>query len=201
MGLFDDRNSLKKLEVLIESKGVEKINEILSSVNMVEALGSSNIAVLIDIKKYITLNRFIMVTGYMNRFANNLMKTFKKKNDLIKENILTPDEYDKAFSFWLCVEQVNLRNQDHCKKLSSSLKLITYGQNILRLGGRFGNSIFSYYEKYPIILRDGQHSYFTVLIIHDAHKRAMHHGIETKLSCVKAKLRFVNEKKFLECFS
>ena len=64
----------------------------MSSVNMVEAVGNSNIAVLIDIKKYITLNRLKMVTGYINRFTNNLMKTFKKKNDLIKENILTPDE-------------------------------------------------------------------------------------------------------------
>ena len=115
-GLFDGEISLKELEVLIESKGVEKINEIVSSVNISEAVGSRNIAVLIDIKKYITLNRFIMVTGYMNRFANNLMKTFKKKNDLIKENILTPDEYDKAFCLWLFVEQVNLRNQDNCKK-------------------------------------------------------------------------------------
>ena len=146
MGLFDGEISLKELEVLIESKGVEKINEVVSSVNMFEAVVSSNIAVLIDIKKYITLNRFIMVTGYMNRFAKNLMKTFKKKNDLIKENILTPDEYDKAFSLWLFVEQVNLRNLDHCKKLISSLKLITDEQNILRLRGRFGNYIFSYYE-------------------------------------------------------
>ena len=78
--------------------------------------------------------------------------------------------------------------------------MITDEQNILRLRCRFGNSIFSYNEKYPIILRDGQHSYSTVLIIRDAHERVMHHGIETTLSCVRAKLCFVNEKKFSMMF-
>ena len=48
-----------------------------------------------------------MVTGYVNRFANNLIKTIKKNNESTKENILTLDEYDKAFNLWLLVEQFN----------------------------------------------------------------------------------------------
>ena len=97
--MFDDESSLKVDEILIESKGVDKINEIVSSVNMIEAVGSGNIGVLIDIKKYITLNRLIMVTRYVNRFADNSINTIKNNNKLIKENTLTLDEYDKAFNF------------------------------------------------------------------------------------------------------
>ena len=74
IGLFDGESSLKVDKILIESKGVVKINEIVSSGNMIEAVGSSNIGVLIDIKKYSKLNRLIRVTGYVNRFANSLIK-------------------------------------------------------------------------------------------------------------------------------
>ena len=78
VGWFDGENSLNEVEVLIESKGVGKINEIVNSVNVVEAVASSNFGVPIDIKKYSTLNRLIMVNGYVNRFANNLIKKFKR---------------------------------------------------------------------------------------------------------------------------
>ncbi|XP_065664477.1 uncharacterized protein LOC136086131 [Hydra vulgaris] len=132
------------------SKGVDRINE--SRVNIVEAASSGNIGVLIDIKKYSTLNILIMVTGYVNRFA----------------------------------KQFYLRNQDYYEKLSSLLKLFTDKQNVLRLKGRFKNSILNYNKKYPIILRDGQHGYFTVLIFRDAYERVMHHGIEMTLSQVRA---------------
>ena len=72
--MFDIENSLKVDEVLIELKGVDKINEIVGSLIMVEAVGNSNVGVLIEIKKYSTLNRVIMATRYMNRFADNLIK-------------------------------------------------------------------------------------------------------------------------------
>ena len=101
---FDGESILKVDEILIESKGVDKMSK-----KIIEAVGSSNIAVLIDIKRYCALKRFIMVTGYMNRFANNLIKTIKKNNDFIKENILTPDEYNKAFILSLLVKHVHLR--------------------------------------------------------------------------------------------
>ena len=79
----------------------------------------------------------------MNRFAYNLIKTMKKNNQLVKENVLTLDEYEKVFNLWLLIEQFNLRNQDNYKKLSSSLKLFTYEQSILQLRRRFENSILS----------------------------------------------------------
>ena len=107
IGLFDGENSLKVDEILIESKGVDKINEIMSSVSM--------IGVLIDIKNS-TLNRLIMVTEYVNRFANNLMKAIKKINELVKENISKLNEYKKGFNLWLLVEQFNLQSQDNYKK-------------------------------------------------------------------------------------
>ena len=46
----------------------------------------------------------------------------------------------------------------------SSLNLFAKSQNILRLKGRFSNSLLEYEQKYPIISRDYE-SLFTKLLI------------------------------------
>ncbi|XP_065642877.1 uncharacterized protein LOC136074482 [Hydra vulgaris] len=141
-----------------------------------------------------------MVTVYVNIFASILIKPIRKNNKLIKENMLTLHEYNKAFNLLLFIEQFCLRNQDNYEKLSSSLKSFTDEQNVMRLKGRFGNSILSYNKKYPIILRDGQHSYFTVLIIRDTHVLFMHHGIEMTLSQVRARFWIIKGRKTVKNF-
>ena len=86
---------------------------------------------------------------------------------------------------WVKQEQKVLRNQDNFTKLEASLKLFEDNQGILRLRGRFAGSTLKYDEKYPIILRDSC-SYFTKLVILDAHERVIHQGVESTLSYVRS---------------
>ena len=69
--------------------------------------------------------------------------------------------------------------------LEGSLKLFNYADIILRLRGRFAHSKQIYVEKPFILLRDLT-SYFTVLVIRDAHKDVPHQGIESTLSFIRS---------------
>ena len=64
-----------------------------------------------------------------------------------------------------------------------------------RLRGRFANSSLVYEEQHPVILRSKDCSYFTRLVILDAHEATMHHGIETTLARIRENYWIVKEKK------
>ncbi|XP_065665735.1 uncharacterized protein LOC136087157 [Hydra vulgaris] len=65
----------------------------------------------------------------------------------------------------------NDSSQDY-ENIKQQLDLFIDEHNILRLKGRFENSLLEYAEKYPIILRS--YSHFTKLIVLAAHERVKH---------------------------
>ena len=75
---------------------------------------------------------------------------------------------------------MNLRNDKKFKKLEDSLNLFEDGEGFLRLRGRFGDTSLTHVEKHPIFLHN--QTYFTHLLIQEAHKDVMHHGIEGTLA-------------------
>ena len=90
-----------------------------------------------------------------------------RNEELIKDT-LSVEERDQAADLWIKYEQDRLRQQSNFKKLNSSLKLVEVLKQMLRLKGRFGNTLLDYEQKYPIILRGGDSS-FTKLLIEDSH--------------------------------
>ena len=65
----------------------------------------------------------------------------------------------------------------------------------MRLKGRFANSSLEYEEQHPVILRSKDSSYFTRLIISDAHEATMYHGIETTLAWIRKNYWIVKGRK------
>ena len=75
----------------------------------------------------------------------------------------------------------------------ASLSLLEDKNGFLRLKGRFANSNLLYSERHPVLR--SKESYFTQLVIWDAHKASMHHGVESTLARVRANYWIVKGRK------
>ena len=149
------------------------------------------------------MNKVIVITGYVLLFINNLKSSVKKK-DLCKEDILHLNEYNKTSKLWIKSEQGLLKRQGNYSKLNVSLKLFTDEEGIVRLKGRFANSLICYEERHPILLRSGSVGYFTTLIVRDSRQKVLYHGIETILNHIRSKFWITKGRKtvkdiFKEC--
>ena len=157
-----------------------------------EKILDKNIGNIIGISRYSSLNKLINVTSYVLRFVKNIMSRVRNE-ELIKDT-LSVEERDQAVDLWIKYEQDRLRQQSNFKKLYSSLKLFEDSMQMLRLKGRFGNTLLDYEQKYPIILRGGDSS-FTKLLIEDSHGKVFHKGVESTLNCVRSRFWICQGRK------
>lgn len=135
-----------------------------------------------DCERYNSLYKLIVVTGFVIRFVNNMIKRIRKDGEAVMNDSLTVKEYNNALILWIKDDQQKLKMLQKFPKLKSSLNLFE-DCGILRLKGRFGNTNWTYDEKYPILLRCGSH--FTKLIVMDAHHNVLHHGVDSTLSHIR----------------
>ena len=101
------------------------------------------------------------------------------------------NEYNEACDLWIKNEQLDLKEQSNYAKIECSLKLFNDENGFVRLKGRYENSSLDYDEKFPVLLR----SYFTKLIFLDAHKIAMHHGVESTLNHLRSNFWIIKGRK------
>ena len=143
---------------------------------------------MIDITRFSSLKKLIIVTVYIIPFVNNLKGTLKNdKANVLLENTLTIHEYNNALNLCRKAEQEILQRQADFGKLKVSLKLFVDTLEFLHLTCRFENAALDYDKKHPLILQSLENSFFTKLIILDSRERVLHHGIETTLSDVISK--------------
>ena len=155
----------------------------------------NNVHNVIDIYKYSSLKKLIIVTCYVLKFIKMLHGKYemKKRNDVGLNNI-TVDEYKYALDVWIKNEQYILQKELNYEKLKGSLKLFTDDNGFLRLKGRFANSLMDYDRKYPLILRSND-SQFTKLVIADAHEKVLHHGVESTLDNIRSRFWIIKGRK------
>ena len=89
--------------------------------------------------RYSSLKKLIVVTGYVLRFTNNLLKKLKHQDDLVTDDVITVPEYEHALLRWSKDKQLLLKLQANYANLRASLQLFEDGDAILRLKGRFAN--------------------------------------------------------------
>ena len=143
--------------VIVEHAEFEKVES--------NRINENNIHKIIEITRYSSFKKLMMVTCYMLRFIKNISNKVSK----IRKEV-NADEYNVALKLWIKNEQ-SLLNFD---KLHKSLKLFDDHDKILRLKGRFENATeMGGDEKHPIILRDGN-SHFTKLLILKALQDVLH---------------------------
>ena len=145
-----------------------------------------SISAVIDCTRYSSLKKLLLTTGYVMRFVNNLRKRVGKLHgDMVKDSVLTFDEYDEALKIWIKEGHLLMKEQSNYTNLCASLRLFVDKYGLMRLRGRFANSSLVYEERHPVILRSKDCSYFTRLGILDAHEATIHHGIETTLARIR----------------
>ena len=133
---------------------------------------------VIDITRFSSLKKLIIVTGCIIPFVNNLKGTLKNdKANILLENTLTIDEYNNELNLWIKTEQEILQRQTDFGKLKVSLKLFADTLGLLRLKGQFENVALDYGKKYSLFLRSIENRFFTKLIILHSRERVLHHGI------------------------
>jgi hypothetical protein len=96
---------------------------------------------------------------------------------------------------WIKDEQLLMKEQDNYANLCASLRLFEDKDELLRLKGRFANTSLKHEEQHPVILRSKNNSYFTRLVILDAHEATLHHGVETTLAHIRRKFWIVKGRK------
>ena len=92
-------------------------NVVLKIENNMPHEGSTRLDNIIDVNRFSSLKKLLIVTGFVLRFARNLLKIVRKNGDLIKEETLTLNEYNEAFDLWIKNEQLYLKGQSSYAKM------------------------------------------------------------------------------------
>ena len=181
LGDYDGEDTLSRLlgEVMIEHVNVVVDSKTNNDVHYIHES--------IDIVRFSSLMKLINTTAFVRRFINNLKARVRNnKDDIINEETPTMEEVNQALGMWIKSEQCRMEERKNFNKLKSSLNLFVGDDDFLRLKGRFGHSRLEYDLKHPILLHGGE-SFFTQLVVRDAHNRVLHHGVETTLSHIRSK--------------
>ncbi|CAB4007545.1 PREDICTED: uncharacterized protein LOC100197852 [Paramuricea clavata] len=187
---------------LVGRVDVEVPTEVVNFSNTTEKGTPNNsrcsISAVIDCTRYSSLKKLVLVTGYVIRFIKNVRKRVKKQDDLVCEDVLTVSEYNAASHMWVKDEQLLMKEQDNYANLCASLRLFEDKDELLRLKGRFANTSLKHEEQHPVILRSKNDSYFTRLVILDAHEATLHHGVKTTLAHIRRKFWIVKGRESLK---
>lgn len=186
--------STDKDKALLEAKS-SFLKHSLTTTTVTNTTKNVSISQVIDSTRFSSLSKLIRTTSWVLRFINN-MKKKKKKESLFKETSISLTEYEEATQFWLKDEQNAIRKQSNFEKVKKSLRLFEDDDGLLRVQGRFMNSKMTRSQKFPLLLRNG--SWFTSLVVINAHDRVLHHGVETTLAYIRAKYWIVKGRRVVK---
>ena len=157
---IQEKNKSIKNEKIINNKNTKE--KILNN----KKYDGNNLHGIINVERFSSYLKLLRVTAFVLRFINNTKKGVQKMC-----GVITSKEIDSTEMLWIKSEQNFIRLDPQFKNLEKQLSLFS-DDGILRLKGRFGNSSLAFEHKYPILLRNT--SYFTKLVILNAHKRVGH---------------------------
>ena len=154
-----------------------------------------------DIRKYNTTEKVVRQTAWCFRFIRNLQK--KRNREEIKLSDLDAEEYQYAKGFCIKVAQTEMKKETGYEKRSESLGLFEDDEGFLRCIGRIGKAKIPFQTKFPILLP--RNSFFTELMINEAHEKVFHNGVketlaEVRSACWVVKGRQLVKKVLKRCF-
>ena len=91
-----------------------------------------------------------------------------------------------------------MKEQSIYTNLCASQRSFEDKYGLMRLRGRFSNSSLVYEEQHPLMLRSKDYSYFTGLIILDAHEATLGHGTEATLARIRENYWIVKGRKSIK---
>ncbi|KAJ0184405.1 hypothetical protein K1T71_000828 [Dendrolimus kikuchii] len=167
------------------------VNEVLPETRaeisyLATANDSSKLTKLIDFDRFSNLNRLKRAVAYVLRFKNACRK------QLPNEKYLSHTELDDALNVIIRVSQAEsfieyniLINNNKLPNKSPLLKFNVFLDqfNVMRVGGRLGNSDFDYDKKHPILIQSTHR--FSKLLFELEHIKLMHAGPQLLLASIR----------------
>lgn len=144
--------------------------------------------VVIDYKRFSSLNKLLRVLAYVLRFINNI----KNKKEDRKIGTMTVLEINRAKLVIVKLVQDEAFQEDikalRNGKVQRSSKLTSLhpfldSKGVLRIGGRLKHALLPEEIKHPILL-PAMHYFTTLLIVHH-HERLLHAGAQTTLNSIR----------------
>ncbi|XP_071053585.1 uncharacterized protein [Onthophagus taurus] len=181
--------------------------EILPEIKQTIASITTTTDCIVPFFKFSSLTRLKRVVAYMIRFCNNCKPANTKRADSLKS-----DELRDAMSFIIrCSQQQSflneisfLKNAKNIPKKNPLAKLNVFLDNdgILRVGGRLGNSNYTFDKKFPIVI-SCKHV-LARLIFENEHKMLLHTGPQHLLASIRERFwpiggRNLSKKITREC--
>ena len=167
----------------MEYKGVNIISNCLVLNEVNNEIRKIKIGNIINIEKYSSLKKLILITSYVMRFINNLLSRVKIGVN-VTSGVIKLDESVKSEKLWIMNEQDSFITPEKYKQLQKSFNL--YDEDgIFRLKGRYSAASLNEYEKNPILISNN--SYFTKLVVLQAHYDVLHAGLNCTLNQVRSK--------------
>ena len=154
---------------------------------LVDFSPANSIHNLIDVKEFSSLSKLLRVTAYMLRFADR----YRQKE--VRTGEVTAEETEKALKIWIKAEQGVILRDKKFPNLKNQLSLFADNDGILRLKGRLENSHLPYDSKHPILLN--RESYFTTLVIRNAHHKVKHMRMKSTLNEVRSRFWVCSGKR------
>ena len=148
---------------------------------------ANSIRNLIDVERFSSLSKLLRVTAYVLRFVDRC------KTKELRTGEVTVEETEKALHAWIKAEQGEIVKEKKFSNLKNQLSLFAGSDGTLRLKGRLENSHLPYDSKHPILLNRG--SYFTTLVIRNAHHKVKHMRMKSTLNEVRSRFWICSGKR------
>ena len=158
---------------------------------------------IIDIERFSSLTKLFRVTAYVCRFVKKLRDRLKNKEETNKqmlgpcakeeinnkmlgpcaEDTITVEDVNKAKIMWIRESQKELKGHKKFDDWVKQFNIFSDDDSVLRCGGRLQNAPLPYSTKHPVLLTN--ETYFTRLVIINAHKNVGHNGCRETLTDVR----------------
>ena len=113
------------------------------------------------------------------------LKTKLNGQGQLRKGETSMEEINESEYLWVKYEQSLYKNDSKFEKIKNSLNLFVDENFLFRSKTRFSDlKNLQYERRHPIILRNN--SYFTDLVIFDAHQKVYHNGVGFTLNCIPA---------------
>ncbi|XP_006824596.1 uncharacterized protein LOC102806229, partial [Saccoglossus kowalevskii] len=142
---------------------------------------------VIDISRYNSIDKLLLVTAYVMRFISCV-----KKADTINTGLITADELKRAEHVWILnVQQQEFRDTIHELKtkhtklgpIVQQLGLFIDEEDVLRCGSRIHNAPIEFVTKFPTLLPSNHE--LTKLIVLKAHSLILHGGVQSTVTQIR----------------
>eukprot|EP00795_Rhopilema_esculentum_P009997 gene9997-18624_t len=160
-----------------------------------EGQQTSSVLNIIDINRFSSKGRLLRSLAWVHRFLNNLRSSVRKEN-LVLDQWVTADEISQAETVLIKGIQQQSFNSEiefvigkskskQVPPLVNQFNLFTDEQGLLRCKSRLLHASVVNESKTPILLPSK--SYYSELVIAEAHSKVFHDGISETLNCARQK--------------